>query len=507
MPRRTEAEILAGLAQHHTHIQTTIGPTESKNSVGRPLWAFRCARDPEHGTFTQCLSEAHRLYNCPACSTKQKADAAKRAFQARAATYEAARRRQLAVIEKHLVLGADVVESLARNGFKPLKDVPCRQCGALLTCSVAQLKHIADEYKYGACPSCRATNPEYVENHRRGQEGRRSTFEDWQQKLNAHLGEGAVRLEPPGIGPDGIGVFTCLKDPQHGTFEKSLNSVLHYRRGCLACREASKNPHTSGYRTAFATGEARNAQGGWLYRITDASTELTYWGITKGTVQARFGSHRTSRKRTHPLYLAMRERPNDFSIEAIAFYFTDEDLARAENQAILEHRTRWPGGYNLDCGGTLNGKKQAWGKLTEAYIAKHPELTDDQKSLLRRGLQITAETLGVGLETLKRRLRRATPVAELFNSNCSVQLSGGRFPSVGSAIEQKLLPVSHYSRRRAELFKQGVPLRHKGGIRVHVHGTDYPSIAVASHVTGISEYRLRTALARSQPWISRLSVS
>ncbi len=507
MARRTQAEILAWLAEHHTHVQTTVGPANRVNAKGRPLWRFVCTRDPAHGEFEQTLADAHRLYNCPACSAIQQREAARKAFAARAATYEATRRRQLNVIQQHIHLETELVESLAKDGFRTLKDVPCKHCGQLLTCTSSQLKHIADDYKYGACPVCRENNAEYRENLRKGHEARRSTLSIWQDKLDTHLGKNLVRLEPPGIGVDGVGVFTCLVNESHGNFEKSLNSVLHYRRGCPSCYQAKKNPHTAGYREAYEQGLARNAQGGWLYRIDDRQTGLAYWGITKGTVEARFSAHRTSRKDRHPLYRALQSRPADFSVEAVAFYFTDQDLAKAENEAIRVHNTRWPNGYNIDCGGVLNGKKQAWGKLTEDYIRQQPALTDTQKALLRRGLQATADTLGVSLATLKNRIKENRSASELFSHNCAVQVGTLQFDSAAIAIKEKRLPVSHYSQRRAELFKQGLPLRHRGGHRVRVHGVEYPSIAVASHVLNVDSSKLRKALSRQEPWISRIQAA
>jgi len=158
---------------------------------------------------------------------------------------------------------------------------------------------------------------------------------------------------------------------EHGRFDVHRAQLLLKRKhGCPACAAQVKSvmglerqlKHFAQYRRGHETRLVRSpfAQegAGWLYRIRDSATGLCYYGITQKSVEERFQGHLESARKpkTRPLLCAVHQRPQDFRVEAVAFYKDAASLAQAEIEHIERDNTRWPQGYNLTAGGELFSK-------------------------------------------------------------------------------------------------------------------------------------------------------
>lgn len=110
--------------------------------------------------------------------------------------------------------------------------------------------------------------------------------------------------------------------------------------------------------------------GGYLYRIRDKSSPRVYIGITRLSVEVRWQNHLLHAGKTkRPLYEEMGARPEDFSIEPIAFFQTRADLAAAEKEWIASENSFWPNGYNRTRGGEVYARKTNRTLIDYALVA------------------------------------------------------------------------------------------------------------------------------------------
>ncbi|WOG25917.1 GIY-YIG nuclease family protein [Endozoicomonas sp. 8E] len=98
-------------------------------------------------------------------------------------------------------------------------------------------------------------------------------------------------------------------------------------------------------------------RGGWLYRLTDSVTKLSYIGITTRTVRERWASHISEANQAEaasPLKRAIRENgAESFKVEELFFAFCNKDLKQIEKTFIEEEGTAYPNGLNSIVGGSL----------------------------------------------------------------------------------------------------------------------------------------------------------
>jgi hypothetical protein len=90
---------------------------------------------------------------------------------------------------------------------------------------------------------------------------------------------------------------------------------------------------------------------GELYKLTFPSGKA-YIGITLSTARERLRHHYYGRSRNYAISNAIKKYGVDaVQIDVLARSDNWDDLCRLECEAIEEHRTRFPGGYNLTGGG------------------------------------------------------------------------------------------------------------------------------------------------------------
>ncbi len=95
----------------------------------------------------------------------------------------------------------------------------------------------------------------------------------------------------------------------------------------------------------------------YVYKLTNKVNGMAYIGATVHSVASRLARHKTAAKNTaltgSPLlYRAAREFGWDvFTVEVLKVAHTSEELMLLEKEAIREHGTMEPNGYNRSSGG------------------------------------------------------------------------------------------------------------------------------------------------------------
>lgn len=272
-----------------------------------------------------------------------------------------------------------------RHALLPLS---CNKHGAF-SLSARSLKDYLNE---GACPACRVERKSGVSVPSnelllaiRGaltnaDERKQQGLDSAMAKLEKRFGAGVLAPGPePFEGLRGERTFECLTDPEHGGFKSNPERLLRLvsPRPCPRCRKAAYTVELSDMPSEM------RRPGGYLYSIVDFLTSMKYMGLTVTTPEERYEGHleAISRGSNRPLYAAMRERPDDFKLVPIAYYYDLVDLQKAEQEAIAQSGTKWPLGYNLTDGGELSLRvppkfkiqaaiKKAYGEATPAEAAE-----------------------------------------------------------------------------------------------------------------------------------------
>lgn len=134
----------------------------------------------------------------------------------------------------------------------------------------------------------------------------------------------------------------------------------------------------------------------YLYKITNIISGSVYIGITRRAVSQRFSAHKSAAKRgtkNSKLYDAMRKYGvNNFKIEILNSYSTEEQLLRAERNAIKSFRKSGYRDYNILDGGTsyfpIKDKEEWLRKMKVGRIGKTPALgmkhTEENKKLFSK---------------------------------------------------------------------------------------------------------------------------
>lgn len=209
---------------------------------------------------------------------------------------------------------------------------------------------------------------------------------------------------------------------EHGRFDAPRASLLLKRKySCPACAALVKSStgldrqlkHFAQYRLGLKTRLVRSPfaeeGAGWLYRIQDAKTGLCYYGITQKSVEERFQGHQDNARKPggRPLHCAMQERPDDFSVQAVAFYKDAASLAQAEVEHIERDNTRWPRGYNLTAGGEVFSKRSL--KLF-CQLLSQPLTTRERELVLNYQAQLVH--IGISMATWRLRLERGMSIED-----------------------------------------------------------------------------------------------
>ncbi len=229
-----------------------------------------------------------------------------------------------------------------------------------------------------------------------------------QARLDARFGAGVLSLGTARYeGERASRKVLCLKNPDHGSWVTSPRS-LHRLAGsdpCPRCRQeqfAKDAPVPCSVRRP----------GGYLYRIIDRASELRYIGLTTVTPEQRFQGHREAAERgvAHPLYAAMRSRPEDFTVLPLAYYWDVCDLQEAEKAAIADEGTRWPRGYNLTEGGEYGSRQTPLKRLQKVIDVAYPD-EPAREPVLQAAYQLYLN--GTRLEHLYALLRKQVSVKTL----------------------------------------------------------------------------------------------
>jgi group I intron endonuclease len=124
----------------------------------------------------------------------------------------------------------------------------------------------------------------------------------------------------------------------------------------------------------------------FIYKITNKITGKNYIGQTRNSVDSRWKSHHSS-KRKYALGLAIQKYGKDsFSIDIIASYKILEDLNNAEIYYINFYNSISPNGYNLHSGGrTYYILEETRKRLSESHKGQIP--SDYNKEQSRKALK------------------------------------------------------------------------------------------------------------------------
>lgn len=277
-----------------------------------------------------------------------------------------------------------------------------------LTCSrhgqfelvMSRIKQVAREGNR-VCPDCR------VDDVRRP-----ARLRELQVKCDDKFGAGVVCVgDEPYLGHLARRRMRCLRDEAHGYFETTPALLLG-----LVTDWACPNCRTDKFSLEIENQNSIRRTGGYIYVIEDAATSLKYYGLTTLTPERRFLAHQAtarSGKSSHkPLYQAMAERPADFTVRGLAYFFKVEDLAAAERQFILENDSVWPGGYNLNDGGTLPGNLSPGNRFHTMIEQHYADYSAEYRAQVRERVgQLYAE--GFDGRKLKSRIEKGVLVEQL----------------------------------------------------------------------------------------------
>lgn len=220
----------------------------------------------------------------------------------------------------------------------------------------------------------------------------------------------------------------------------------------------------------------------YIYKIVNRVNGKAYIGATIQPLDRRLQDHfsRAKSDRTSILHQAIREFGKDnFSAELLRYARNSEELMFLEIQAIKEHGTLMPEGYNMTTGG---------------------KGTMDRRQLESTRLLISQKATG-------------RVVSEETKAKLSAIIKGRPQPwntgPTGLPAWNKGLQHSTEAREKMSAFQSG-RLRHDSR-KIEMYGVTYNSIEEAARLTGFSrqqvKYRLATGRAKylgDQPKTGRL---
>ncbi len=372
------------------------------------------------------------------------------------------------------------------------------------------------------CSSCYQTaNPQSQQRRqelarRQAQTKLASSAVKVQARLDHRYGQGMLSLDVTSFaGYHHSALLTCQHHPEQGAFAWKVADVSLARFSpCPKCRDAAASKTAPfvggswGARRAGATGPwASRGDGGWLYEIVDTASPRRYVGITHNRLEVRLGQHIRSARGANDFRRALRERPQDFHIQPIAYYQHRWALAEAEREAILERGTIAPAGYNTTLGGStlaldrLKGVRLRLRRLGlsaterarfyQAVRGDTSAAVDDPDILLAR-LE-AGVTLDEALTAPVRRSQRTGRVCVL----------GVEYPSLRAACVAHSLDwkqTSKEAKRNGLDYGVSIEMRLDGrlrevdnrfGSKVRFEGVLYPSLYAAAQAAGISEAGVR----------------
>jgi hypothetical protein len=199
---------------------------------------------------------------------------------------------------------------------------------------------------------------------------------------------------------------------------------------------------------------------GHLYKITFEGTHKAYIGITTRTAQQRFAQHCETTK-NYPISRAIRKYTKEkATVHVLAEADSWEDLCALEIQAIKEHNTKVPHGYNCTDGGdgTLGwNPSQEWRIKRSKYQSGklHTELTKEKmkKSASNRSEEYRAKmSKSKSVENLSEETRRKLSERQIGRvrgngENISKALLS-RTPEQKAGEKRKLVHLSEETKKK-----------------------------------------------------------